>query len=245
MERYHLDPKTFSVVSCTDKHCAAYPESAHYYSKKEADEAIELLRGFGSLYNSSGRVVDFCALKSSKSDSIYLEAMIMTPFGEEAIFTVENFEDHAVGSLFISGKEYILARKDGYVDLALLEATAKESLAEAKLRHRADIWPESSVIELYESLERYSTASELIAPAIQLTEAFVANQPQVFIGETLNGTEVSLQVAYGYAVAEVIRENERKIVHESNIAHQLFVNQRERNIFAAKAFGDLLASGSI
>jgi len=245
MERYHLNTKTFNVVSCSDSHCPLYPESAHYYSRKDAEGALELLRSFSSLYTGNSKTIDFCALKSSKSEQIYLEAMVTTPFGEEVYFTIENFGNHAVGSLFIAGKEYILARRDGYVDLQLLEETAKASLAEAKVHHRADIWPDEAVIKLYESLERYSTASDLIAPTIQLSESLTGGQPQLFLGETLNGTEVSLQVAYGYAVAEIITEDGRQIVHEGNTSHQLFVNERERNIFAAKSFGDLLASGSI
>lgn len=90
-----------------------------------------------------------------------------------------------------------------------------------------------------------STSKELIASALKLQEFESPGATQLYRGETFRGTEVSIKVAFGYAVASIEEGGDSEIIYEASISRSIFFDLNERNAFAAKAFGELLELGEI
>ncbi len=239
---YHIDPLTLKLVECGG--CSAIPAQAHYSSKEEANAAIEWTKGLNKIALESKELF-FTRAWSEKTCSEFLEASLRTPFGEDALFTVESTLTDVRGTLYLEEQEYMLASINELNTNDGLERVAKMSVRAAQRYHRLDIWPSESVVKLYDSLQSNSTACELISPLLQLHEIQHSSSTQFYLGETFTGVKISVKVAYGYVIAEIDSGDGPKIVHEASLPQRFFLTERERNIFTAKAFGELLESGSI
>lgn len=243
---YHIDPDSLEVVQCLSLsgNCSKAPAKAHYESLQEAREALAFSKELDSLTLYSP-VVNFVRGYSSKHHSYFLEANLRTPFNDDVYFTIESLADRSVGSMLLAGKEYVLAKADTRLEETELEELAKETVQVARRLHRAELWPAKSVVALYRNLSSNSNAKELIASALRLQEFDSPGATQLYRGETIRGTEVSIKVAFGYAVASIEDDGDSEIVYEASISRNLFCNLNERNAFAAKAFGELLELGEI
>lgn len=217
---------------------------AHYDSLADAQESLALTKAFEGLMEYPSEI-NFTREYSHRSQSYYLEAALRTPFNDDVYFTVESFDNYACGSMLLGGKEYVLARSECCLQEEDFASLARRTVNEAKRLHRVDIWPGKAVVDLYRNISANSRPEGIEGHYLKLFQVESPGLTQFYRGETARGTEISLKVAYGYAVAEVDYGDGARIVYEAGIPHALFTNENERNAFVARAFGELLEMGEI
>jgi len=237
---WHVEPVLNKAVRCSAKDCSLYSREHHFSSKEEAEESIALSKSFAPTPEPHELV--FSAEVSSLTGRQYLEASFFTKLGELAVITAEAKDGYALGTLLIGNRIHgvanVAATEPSYIDTC-----AKLALNVALQEFKEDLWPESSVVSLYESITKHSSAKEIHAPGgLVLSETSLSGVPQLFKGKTAMGTPISISVAYGYAVAQAELKRSSKLVYEASIPTALFTNANERNLFAAKAFGELVAA---
>lgn len=184
----------------------------------------------------------FTSQRSELTGKFFLETSFVTALGELAVITAEEKEGHALGTILIGNRIYGVANVSEN-EPAYLDKCAKLALNIAVREFSEDLWPDPSVIALYRSISKHSSSREILAPGgLVLSESAQSGAPQLFKGSTSVGTHISISVAYGYAVAQADLKRSSKIVYETSVPTPLFRSEEERNLFAAKAFGELVAA---
>ena len=221
---YGIHPLTLSIVDS--------PEGP-YESVREA----ESIRRFHCSFPWPQNFVETI----DSSGELCLELFFSTQLEETAILEVSSEENAILGRLHHAGQS----------ELLLVGEKTKESmrefsttlLEEAKKIRRAELWPDRSVIELFRELRNTSTAQEMRSRVLQLT--CCGGYPLTYKGETVRGTPIGIKSAHGYAVAEAVRNGDLELIHSEKLGEDFFRNTTERDRFAAKAFGELIALGEI
>lgn len=182
----------------------------------------------------------FSSYRSEFTGRFYLESTFVTALGEVAVITAEEKEDHALGTILIGNRVHGVARVSD-CERGYLDTCAKLALNVAAKEFKDELWPDESVRSLYESISKNSSDGEILAPGdLSLNESSKSGAPQFFRGRTSAGTSISISVAYGYAVAQAELQSSLRIIYEASVATPLFRSHEERNVFAAKAFGELV-----
>lgn len=243
MSLFHLDP-LLRITPCSGENCPISPSSTHFRTRDEALQAASLTRELAALQLPQHQM-DFHRSFSAKTQQYFLEASVLTPFEEEAIFTVEETGDCYRGTMLFTGQEIILTNVTDFMDNPL-EETARLTALEAQRLYGFDLWPDRPTIDLYDKLMEYSTPDHIYAPeSLSLELVFSKAGQQNYRGETAVGTEIAVRVAHGYAVATTQKGSKFSIVNESGTSHQVFTEPSERAIFVAKSFGRLLSLNEI
>jgi hypothetical protein len=237
---WHVDPVLNKAVRCNAQECALFSAEHHFASKEDAEEAIAMTKAFNRPPSPSELV--FSYHRSELTGKAYLETSFITALGELAVITAEEKDGYALGTILIGNRLHgvanVASTEDSYVDRC-----AKLALNVAAQDFKEDLWPDQSVMALYESISKHSSAKEINAPGgLILSEASQSGVPQLFKGRTAIGTPISISVAYGYAVAQADLKRSSKLIYEASVPTPLFCTDDERNLFAAKAFGELVAA---
>lgn len=238
---YSIDAENLLITACSGDSCS---HEGHYSSLQEANESVQLTKALEELVRKENQL-QFHFAHELPGECHYLEASLITAFDEEAVFTVESSPRESSGTLLLSGKEHLLIRGRSCCTYEDFELMAHATVNEAKKFHRLDVWPTEPVVKLYREIVRDSNERTIVSSLLELEELETAGLTQAYDGETLGGTEISLRVAYGYAVAQARDSEGSRIVHEANLPHRLFTSAAERNRFTARAFGELIALGEI
>lgn len=237
---WHIDPILNKAVLCNAATCTLYSKDHHFTSKIEAEAAIAMTKAITPTPAANELVFDLH--RSDLTDKAYLEASFFTSLGEFVVITAEEKDDYALGTILIGSRIYGVAKTFNH-EANYLDECAKLTLNIAARDFCEDLWPDKSVIALYESISKHSSAKEVSAPGgLRLSEASQSGSPQIFKGTTAVGTNISISIAYGYAVAQADLKRSSRIIYESGLSSSLFKTEDERNLFAAKAFGELVAA---
>lgn len=235
---WHIDSVLNKAIPCNAEDCLLYSIEHHFANRQEAEEAIVMSQAI--VFTPEAHELVFDLQLSALTGKPYLETLFMTTLGELAAITAEAKDGYALGTILIGDRIYGVSRTSSD-EIDYLDKCARLALNIAVQDFSEELWPDSSVVALYKSINRYSSPLEIVAPGgLTLNESSQSGSPQLFTGTTAGGTIISISVAYGYAVAQADLKRSSKIIYESGIPSPIFKNTSERNRFAAKAFGELV-----
>lgn len=236
---WRIDSILNRTVECS-KFCVIHEDKHHFATKEDAEEAIELSLALAPTLNPQD--LFFHHQKSDVTDTYFLEASFITTLGELAVITAEAFDEHVLGTILIGNRIYGAGRIPTY-EKDSLNRCAQKALTIAVEDFSHELWPDSNVASLYRAIRRHSSSDELLAPGrLSLTNETDTGNQQIFRGTTVTDTPISIAVTQGYAVAQAEINRSSRILYETTIPTPLFRTELDRNLFAAKAFGELVAS---